>query len=867
MTGETVSHYRVLERLGAGGMGVVYRGEDLRLGRPVAIQFLSEHVGTVDDGRLDRFRREARTGSALNHPNICVVHDIDEYHGQPFLVMELLDGETLAQRLATRPAGRSELLRWTTQIADALHAAHEKGIVHRDIKPANIFITSRGDAKVLDFGVAKLLGGTAAASDPTITDSAQTKQGHAVGTVAYMSPEQIRGEPLDGRSDIFSLGIVMSEMATGRRPFDGQTSGVIFDAILNRPPEPAISDAELARVVRKALEKDRELRYQTASDLLADLKRLQRDGTVGRIGTAPPGRGAGVGIVSAAATALLAIAVAVFVWLNRSVSTVHPTLDLKPTRVTANPSEYPVTGAALSPDGRFLTYSDPRGIHVRTMSTKETESIPNTAGIIVGGWSTDGTKVIGRRLAGREGSTTLSISIVGSGSRRPIQGLPSPDGHRALIISDGRLWIDDAKGRRQLPNLQLRPEELNTLTWAADSQRILVLRRSPLGPGASELAAIDAEEGRLDVVVGADVVPPHVRTMAVAGPASVIVSAAELSRTERYASQTDTNLWELRLDGKVPPRRLTNLTGFNITSLSATPDGSRVSFLQNKYQDDVWVAALEENGTRLSNPRRLTFDDRVDRPLSWTADSKSVIFISNRHGTIDTLVQDVDGEDALVFAGGPGPQTMSRASGDGRWLVFADVTDSPRIMRVSRPGAAPELITTTPEIIGLRCAFVGSGPCLVEVRQNDGSGAVVRLLHPEQGLGAELFRKPARAGGVTASPAFDRFAYVLPPLANDVRSIIRVVTPTGQVDREIVARDTTSLNSLDYSADGQGFFASDYSTDLGARLLHVTLEGATRVLWSNRAATLTWGVPSRDGKWLAFMSATQESNVYILERF
>jgi hypothetical protein len=224
------------------------------------------------------------------------------------------------------------------------------------------------------------------------------------------------------------------------------------------------------------------------------------------------------------------------------------------------------------------------------------------------------------------------------------------------------------------------------------------------------------------------------------------VSAAELSRTDLAVSQADTNLWELRLDGKAPARRLTNWTGFNIISLSATHDGSRLSFLQSKYQDDAWVAALEGNGSRLRSPRRLTFDDRVDRPLSWTSDSKGVIFVSNRHGTIDTLVQEIDGEGAQVLASGPGPQTMSRATGNGRWVVFADLGASPtRIMHVARPGASPEMVAFVTDVAGLRCAFVASGPCLLELHDKDGS-AIVRLLHPEPGLGRELFRPPARAG-------------------------------------------------------------------------------------------------------------------------
>ena len=270
MTGKTISHYRVLELLGSGGMGVVYRAEDTRLGRPVALKFLPDDPTDAPGKRLERFRREARTASLLNHPHICVIHDVDEYEGRPFLVMELLEGQTLAQRLAAGTPTMDETLRWATQIADGLQSAHHKGIIHRDIKPANIFITSRGDAKILDFGLAKFATSSSSGADPTRVDSVGTQLGEAVGTVAYMAPEQVRGEEIDARGDIFALGIVMYELASGKRPFAGATSGLIFDAILNQTPEPIPSDPDYQRVVFRALEKDRTLRYQTADDLLAD---------------------------------------------------------------------------------------------------------------------------------------------------------------------------------------------------------------------------------------------------------------------------------------------------------------------------------------------------------------------------------------------------------------------------------------------------------------------------------------------------------------------------------------------------------------------------------------------------------------------
>ena len=920
-----VSHYRVLEIVGGGGMGLVYKAEDLKLGRRVALKFLPEEMAS-DPIALQRFEREARTASSLNHPNICTIYEVEEHEARPFIVMEFLEGETLRDRLAAAAdVGTTipldDLLRIALQVTDGLEAAHEQGIIHRDIKPANIFLTKKGTAKILDFGLARVvISGEEVGDDPRgvhrFANSGEkggapqiehtlTRTGVAMGTAGYMSPEQVRGEKLDARTDLFSFGLVLYEMATGQRAFTGNTAAMLKDAILNRKPAPVRElnskiPAKLEQVISKAIEKDREKRCQHAFEFSAALRALVR--------TKQQTRARWLLLATAILVLGGAATISRLVWHENSV---RPLPELKLRQLTANSSESPVDGAAISPDGKYLGYTDLMGLHIKALDTGAVRDVPRPASEKIerpdwGGitWFPDSKTFLiqaqNTQLRRSIWKSSLNGETVHKIRDDAVAQSISPDGSLVALtsnlgkIGDREIWVMSPDGT-QVRKICEVGENSNVarVEWFPDSKRIVYGSEHPT-PSLS-LSSIESRE----ISNGAS------HTILTTGPwwehgglrDQYLLADGRLVYLlgEQGLNGPNCNYWEVQLDlqtgeAKGKPRQLTNWAGVCMDYTGGTADGKRLVFTKWSHETALYVASLDAGGTRASQLRRLTMNDASELPVGWTPDGKSVLFESNVNGRLDLFRQALEGNSAepvlVSVASSPGvimreERATPKLSPDGLWLLYpvyagdGGSATMAELVRVPLNGGAPQSVLRGALYDAPRCTRLPANLCVLGELNPDGRHLTFAAFDPVRGRAAELVRFEIGASdynGNGSDTASNAFLWDLSPDGTRIAILkrrenqIHVLFTNGSASQTVNVKGWSYLSDLTWAADGQGWFVSSRKQDRSV-LLHVDLRGKARNIWEQKGWMGTKAVPSPDGGHIAILAFKVNNNVWMMEDF
>jgi serine/threonine protein kinase len=897
LIGETISHYRLLDGIGGGGMGMVYRAEDLKLGRHVAIKFLAQE-SAADPDALRRFEREARSASALEHPNICPIYEFGEHQGLPFLVMQLLEGHTLRELILSAagnaPFDIPTLIDIAIGITDGLNAAHSQGIIHRDIKPANIFVTTADEVKILDFGLAKL-----AQADPNVTESGTrnnvipdlflSRTGATMGTAAYMSPEQIRDRKVDARSDLFSFGLVLYEMAAGRQAFSGETVSDLQEAILTQTPKPArelnpATPSKLEQIIERCIEKDLQRRYQSASEIRADLLRLKKP-----TGVFPRRRWA-------AGAAIVAIAFAGFWYLKHLQLSTLPQHELKLHQLTANSPENGVSGGMISPDGRYLAYSDHRGLHIRIIETGETQTIPRPNGVRpnfewkCAAWSPDSSNFLVNSSPPTNNPLEItdddvSIWRIPVASRVP-QELRrrafawsfSPDGSLiAFGTNKGphgprEIWLMAANGEHAHKQFESGNDDtINTASWSADGKRLVYARdhgaevtlfSQDLNSGPPVVLEMPAEikDRRIDFGISL----PDGRT---------IYSVTEL---EASVGGNSCNFWLARNDlrnGKLieKPRKVTNWAGYCMDPTSVTADGKKLAFLEMSGHPTVQVADLASDGIHITNERHLTLTESMDVLADWTPDSQSIVFFSNQSARRGIYRQqlDVDGPEPLLTT--QEDLYVCCVTPDGKSFVYATNTKRAMwngagdLMLIPLAGGNSQKLFSARNVGWWGCARFSSALCAIAERSEDRAEVVITSFDADAGRGSELTRMAVDPNVdnwlFAVSPEGRRFAVIRRPDAP-----LQIMSLSGAILQEINIPGRIGSAPITWARDGKALYVPVVTSE-GAQLLHVDLRGGVRVVRNNLGGDYTFGIPSPDGHHLAIESTADNKNMWLMEDF
>jgi serine/threonine protein kinase/Tol biopolymer transport system component len=904
--GGIVGPYRIKKKIGGGGMGVVYQAEDTRLGRIVALKFLPD-VFSDDQASLDRFEREGHAISALNHPNICTLYDVGQTDGHPFLAMEFLEGRTLLQLISAGPLPSDTILDIGIQIADALDAAHAKGIVHRDIKPSNIFVTARGPAKIMDFGLAKLAPHQANfLREQSHIEEARTNPGSPMGTAAYMSPEQARGGEIDPRTDLFSLGVVLYEMATGQQPFQGETIAVVFDAILNRnPPSPRHLrpdlPAGLELIIHKSLEKIREVRCQTASEVRADLQRLKRDVTSGTSApavsyaqsnsarqvtasglkidpTITPRRSPKL-LIATGITLALAAGAGVFWFVTRPAET---PLTFNQRRLTANPDDLPVENSAISPDGKYLGYSDRRGVYIQLLGTGEIQTMPVPAGFQAAqdtwkfaGWYPESTRFLASLgVLGRPPSL-WSTPILGGAPKRLVEGTDSatasPDGSSIAYLEGlngeayREIWLMGPHGESPRKVLAAeRQAQLSNIQWSPAGDRISFLDSDQTGLFLDSCDRNGSARTRIladSQLINCDWTEPE-----------RIICSRWVEGSPVLAS----NLWELKVDSKTgtlrgKPRRLTNWSGFAVSGMSATSDGKHLAFLRMTYYQPIYSADLANGGKLLLKPHRLTADEYVNMATGWTADSREIIFTSNRGGTLGIYRQALDAVVPQIVIASPAMDvSVAHLSPDGSSIVFdaaphkVPPLPASQLYRIAVDGGAAQLLFEAREIANLDCTGKGANLCIYSSRSLDGREMIFRSFDPTGGdKGKEVARTVTEGGhDWMLSPDGSQIAF-LKSLGNPVQ--VQFISLRGGEPR-ILQVPGVYAGGLAWASDGQGVLMGTEGAN-SVTLLRMDLKGGVQPIWQQSHRGLIAGLPSPNGRHIALGFNQGNNTVWLIDNF